>query len=203
MFCGKVIHIISLVPRHSDFCNQKRVEINRRQIPRSSEFQNPRIQREFPRESAVQKGLNLLEFIVLYRRLRIRKLIFWEEIKRDCASIRPKSDDCRLLSGSKDFVAERRNRWRKRKIVCFDGARLSHAEIGEIMITNRSSPTRALKNVITALQSTNIRRRLSSDAEQRDDSNSPGVVCQESVQTVREFRRMYGLLKLKSGKKTG
>ncbi|KAK6919930.1 ATPase, AAA-type, core [Dillenia turbinata] len=78
------------------------------------------------------------------------------------------------------------------------GARLSHAEIGEIMITNRSSPTRALKNVITALQSTNIGRRLTSDAEQRDDSNSPGVISQKSVHTGRESRKLYGLLKLKS-----
>ncbi|XP_061358191.1 AAA-ATPase At2g46620-like [Gastrolobium bilobum] len=91
------------------------------------------------------------------------------------------------------------------------GARLSPAEIGEIMISNRNSPTRALKTVISALQvqsnGGDARRggqRLSNSGSGRssDDTNESGaVICRESVHTVREFRKLYGLLRLGSRKK--
>ncbi|OVA20648.1 AAA+ ATPase domain [Macleaya cordata] len=91
------------------------------------------------------------------------------------------------------------------------GATLSPAEIGEIMIVNRSSPSRALKSVITALQDGrgSTKRRLSESVSTRerseDESSSPRqVICRESVHTVKEFRKLYGLLRLKSsGRKTG
>ncbi|KAL5719143.1 hypothetical protein ACHQM5_011965 [Ranunculus cassubicifolius] len=92
------------------------------------------------------------------------------------------------------------------------GATLSPAEIGEIMIVNRSSPSRALKTVITALQTNGDGRgakvgRRTSDSElsgQRSGEESvetSGVLCTESVHTVREFRKLYGLLRMKSGRK--
>lgn len=90
------------------------------------------------------------------------------------------------------------------------GARLSPAEVGEIMISNRNSPTRALKTVISALQvlsnGVDARRegqRLSHSGSGRNsDDNEPGsVICRESVHTVREFRKLYGLLRLGSRRK--
>ncbi|XP_041016332.1 AAA-ATPase At2g46620-like [Juglans microcarpa x Juglans regia] len=92
------------------------------------------------------------------------------------------------------------------------GASLSHAEIGEIMISNRNSPSRALKSVIAALQSSGDGRgaikagpRLSGSSSGRsvDDSVEPpaSVFCRESVHTVREFRKLYGLLKMGSRRK--
>ncbi|GLT62389.1 hypothetical protein SLA2020_350310 [Shorea laevis] len=91
------------------------------------------------------------------------------------------------------------------------GASLSHAEIGEIMISNRSSPSRALKSVISALQ-TNADARAVSKAGPRlsgsgsgrtvDEASEPAnVFCRESVHTVREFRKLYGLLKMGSRRK--
>ncbi|KAI3983604.1 hypothetical protein MKX01_000616 [Papaver californicum] len=82
-----------------------------------------------------------------------------------------------------------------------NGLTLSPAEIGEIMIVNRSSPSRALKSVITALQdgrgsSSSNRKSISMIREPEDDSSK--VICRESVHTVREFRKLYGLLRLKS-----
>lgn len=91
------------------------------------------------------------------------------------------------------------------------GASLSHAEIGEIMISNRGSPSRALKSVISALQ-TNADARAVSKAGPRLSGNGSGrtgdetsepasVFCRESVHTVREFRKLYGLLKMGSRRK--
>ncbi|KAF7830756.1 AAA-ATPase [Senna tora] len=90
------------------------------------------------------------------------------------------------------------------------GARLTPAEIGEIMISNRNSPSRALKTVITALQSNGgggdgrRGRRLSESGSGRSSEESGetgGVYCRESVHTVREFRKLYGLFRLGSRKK--
>ncbi|KAF8379961.1 hypothetical protein HHK36_027427 [Tetracentron sinense] len=93
------------------------------------------------------------------------------------------------------------------------GAALSPAEIGEIMISNRGSPSRALKSVITALQtngdgrgSGKIGRRLTESTSGRsvdESGDSSGVICRESVHTVREFRKLYGLLRMKSSRRGG
>ncbi|KAJ8627083.1 hypothetical protein MRB53_020390 [Persea americana] len=92
------------------------------------------------------------------------------------------------------------------------GASLSPAEIGEILIVNRGSPSRALKSVIGALQSDGVgvgRRDRGGDGSghgrgdgsghgRSDESELGGaVVCRESVHWVREFRSLYGLLKKK------
>ncbi|KAA8516206.1 hypothetical protein F0562_019385 [Nyssa sinensis] len=92
------------------------------------------------------------------------------------------------------------------------GATLSPAEIGEIMIVNRSSPSRALKTVITALQTNSdargagkMGRRLSESASSRpsaeDSGESVGLVWKDSVPAVKDFRKLYGLLRLKGSKK--
>lgn len=93
------------------------------------------------------------------------------------------------------------------------GASLSPAEIGEIMISNRTSPSRALKSVISALQTegrgggggiSKLPPRLSKSGSDRsgDESGEPGTTfCRESVHTVRELRKLYGLFRLGSRRK--
>ncbi|KAF9667285.1 hypothetical protein SADUNF_Sadunf15G0006700 [Salix dunnii] len=96
------------------------------------------------------------------------------------------------------------------------GSSLTPAEIGEIMISNRNSPTRALKMVISALQfqtSSSDVRRLSKVGQRMSESRSArssrdetgetgGVYCQESgAHTVKEFKKLYGLLRMGSRRK--
>ncbi|KAL0714977.1 hypothetical protein Bca4012_021956 [Brassica carinata] len=90
-----------------------------------------------------------------------------------------------------------------------DGASLSPAEIGELMIANRNSPSRALKSVINALQTDGDRRgtprrlvheRTSSEDYEGDRS---GPLCGGgSSPAVKEFKKLYGLLGLKSNRKS-
>lgn len=89
------------------------------------------------------------------------------------------------------------------------GVSLSPAEVCEIMISNRSSPSRALKSIISAMQSSkssNSGQRLSRNGSNRsgDESGSgesESVICRESINTVKEFRKLYGLLKMGSRRK--
>ncbi|KAK9075245.1 hypothetical protein SSX86_003566 [Deinandra increscens subsp. villosa] len=127
------------------------------------------------------------------------------------------------------------------------GASLSPAEIGEIMIFNRGSPTRALKNVISALKSNTDTKVTIITANKKEeplrlthsvsvggalgvpsgllDHGGPGPVGlpprlmysgsartveevrgsrsfrRDSIPTVREFKKFYGLLKTKNNKK--
>ncbi|XP_030502280.2 AAA-ATPase At2g46620 [Cannabis sativa] len=97
------------------------------------------------------------------------------------------------------------------------GASLSPAEIGELMISNRTSPSRALKSVISALQSSGTgpangasnkmlppQHRLSNSSSGRtgDESVEPATVfCRENMPTVSEFKKLYGLLRLGSRRK--
>ncbi|KAJ6340711.1 hypothetical protein OIU77_008465 [Salix suchowensis] len=96
------------------------------------------------------------------------------------------------------------------------GSSLTPAEIGEIMISNRNSPTRALKMVISALQlqtSSSDVRRLSKAGQRVSESRSArssrdetgetgGVFCQESgAHSVKEFKKLYGLLRMGSRRK--
>ncbi|XVF10139.1 hypothetical protein REPUB_Repub07fG0157000 [Reevesia pubescens] len=85
------------------------------------------------------------------------------------------------------------------------GASLSPAEIGEIMISNRSSPTRALKSVITALQTTGSNaksKRLSNceSARNSDEAGDQGGLFSRD-HSVKDFRTLYGLLKMGSRRK--
>ncbi|CAN1251042.1 AAA-ATPase At2g46620 [Linum perenne] len=94
------------------------------------------------------------------------------------------------------------------EIIQSGGASLSPAEIGEIMISNRGSPSRALKSVITALQASGSRGANNSSRSSTATGTAAvageeggGVFCRESVHTVREFRKLYGLLKMGSRRK--
>ncbi|KAL6642818.1 hypothetical protein ACP70R_020999 [Stipagrostis hirtigluma subsp. patula] len=109
------------------------------------------------------------------------------------------------------------------------GARLSPAELGEIMLANRGSPSRALRTVINALQhvappaptqsqrASSVARppRLTSrwsghldDASTASDANaasqSPragGGFAKDAP--IREFKKLYGLIKYRSRKDMG
>ncbi|KAL5737005.1 hypothetical protein ACOSQ2_031793 [Xanthoceras sorbifolium] len=73
-----------------------------------------------------------------------------------------------------------------------NGPGLTPAHVGELMISNRASPTRALKSVITALEKSKI------------GSGQPveeGLLARESAHTVREFKTLYGLLRIGSRRK--
>lgn len=87
------------------------------------------------------------------------------------------------------------------------GASLSPAEISEIMISNRTSPSRALKTVMSALlthaearAATRNARRLSDSQPVRtvEESGESGIFCTENL---KEIRKLYGLLRIKSSKK--
>ncbi|RWR87648.1 AAA-ATPase-like protein [Cinnamomum micranthum f. kanehirae] len=90
------------------------------------------------------------------------------------------------------------------------GATLSPAEIGEILIANRSSPSRALKSVISALQSNGggsvsvrIERMISESGSGNGRSDlsekSDGVLVRRDscVHNGRVLRRWYGMLRMK------
>ncbi|CAN8253970.1 unnamed protein product [Cochlearia groenlandica] len=93
-----------------------------------------------------------------------------------------------------------------------NGASLSPAEIGELMIANRNSPSRALKTVINALQTDGdrrgtpaIRRRLFHERSVSEDYEGElsGPLCGGgSSPAVKEFKKLYGLLRLKSNRKS-
>ncbi|KAM3378488.1 AAA-ATPase [Capsicum galapagoense] len=98
------------------------------------------------------------------------------------------------------------------------GATMSPAAIGELMIANRSSPSRALKSVITALQSNGNEGKSAGKGKRLSDSaSSPsllplpplapshaeetgGANWKDSVPGAKEVRKLYGLLRLKSCK---
>uniref|UniRef100_A0A1J3GHK7 Putative mitochondrial chaperone bcs1 n=1 Tax=Noccaea caerulescens TaxID=107243 RepID=A0A1J3GHK7_NOCCA len=91
-----------------------------------------------------------------------------------------------------------------------NGASLSPAEIGELMIANRSSPTRALKYVINALQTDGDRRgtarpsllesgsRRSTSEDSSSEMSSP--LCGGGSSPA--VRKLYGLLRIKSSRKS-
>ncbi|KAM0914047.1 hypothetical protein ACQ4PT_011753 [Festuca glaucescens] len=96
------------------------------------------------------------------------------------------------------------------------GARLSPAELGEIMLANRGSPSRALRTVINALQHVaapparppRLSSRLSGHldepntaSESNTTSLSPGGFGKDAP--MREFKKLYGLIKIRSRKEGG
>ncbi|KAL7254363.1 hypothetical protein ACSBR1_008708 [Camellia fascicularis] len=92
------------------------------------------------------------------------------------------------------------------------GSSLSPAEVGEIMISNRTSPSRALKSVITALQIkgdhsglSRVGQRLSASSSCRpsfeESSESGSFFAREGAHTMKEFRKFYGLLRMRSSRK--
>lgn len=91
----------------------------------------------------------------------------------------------------------------------FDGgATMSPAEIGELMLLHRSSPSRALKSVITALQSCSADNRRSCESQPSPLTTSstgdhPAFGPWKETAAAKEIRKLYGLLRLKSSKKSG
>ncbi|OAY62117.1 AAA-ATPase At2g46620 [Manihot esculenta] len=88
------------------------------------------------------------------------------------------------------------------------GASLSPAEISELMIANRNSPSRALKSVITALQtegelrgSLNVGRRLldTGSRNSTDDSGEQlGIFSKENFNAIKYITKLYKLLRVRS-----
>jgi hypothetical protein len=109
------------------------------------------------------------------------------------------------------------------------GARLSPAELGEIMLSNRGSPSRALRTVINALQHvaspSQTQQRAASTARpprltsrwpgHLDDASSAAAEPNAGSQSpssgggfakdapMREFKKLYGLIKYRSRKDIG
>ncbi|KAK9040696.1 hypothetical protein V6N11_015837 [Hibiscus sabdariffa] len=85
-----------------------------------------------------------------------------------------------------------------------NGASLSSAEISELMIANRNSPSRALKTVINALQTDGDGRgALHIGRRSVEEIGEPsGAFCTEGVNAVKEFKKLYGLLRVKSSRKS-
>ncbi|PIN16549.1 AAA+-type ATPase [Handroanthus impetiginosus] len=89
------------------------------------------------------------------------------------------------------------------------GASLSQAEICEIMISNRSSPSRALKTVISALQSdlvSRVGRRLDRSESSRaaNESSEFGSFMKEGqngIHPIKEIKNLYGFLRARSCRK--
>ncbi|XP_059312417.1 AAA-ATPase At2g46620-like [Lycium ferocissimum] len=90
-----------------------------------------------------------------------------------------------------------------------NGATMSHAAIGELMMVNRSSPSRALKSVITALQSNGTEGKITGRGKRLSDSSSSpplplplpqteetgGGNWKDSVPVAKEFRKLLSRLK--------
>ncbi|KAJ6830447.1 AAA-ATPase [Iris pallida] len=85
-------------------------------------------------------------------------------------------------------------------------AKLRPAEVGEMMIANRGSPSRALRTVISALRrSSGSLRNAPSESETYGRSPAFGGLGKEHS-TVRELKNLYGLIRtrgLGSSKKEG
>ncbi|MBA0741400.1 hypothetical protein Gogos_014559, partial [Gossypium gossypioides] len=93
-----------------------------------------------------------------------------------------------------------------------NGASLSPAEIGELMIANRNSPSRALKTVINALQTDgdgrgalNLGRGWCENGSRKpvEEIGEPsGVFCKEGANAIKELKKLYGFLRVKSCRKS-
>uniref|UniRef100_A0A6V7QV15 Uncharacterized protein n=1 Tax=Ananas comosus var. bracteatus TaxID=296719 RepID=A0A6V7QV15_ANACO len=88
------------------------------------------------------------------------------------------------------------------------GGEISPAEVGEIMIANRGSPSRAIKSVIGALQQAGAaaRRRRTGDSwtaaavEKRTDGAATTAAGSGGVgaPAIKEFKKLYGMIKMRS-----
>ena len=87
-----------------------------------------------------------------------------------------------------------------------NGASLSPAEIGELMIANRNSPSRAIKSVITALQTDGDGRGSGGPIVRQmgdDDVDQPdAVMCGEGLHTVKDLRKLYGFFRWKNTRRS-
>ncbi|KAK6141093.1 hypothetical protein DH2020_025174 [Rehmannia glutinosa] len=90
------------------------------------------------------------------------------------------------------------------------GATMSPAEISELMLVNRSSPSRALKSVISALQSNSRNALAARLSESVASSPAPPSMSEDGGGAAawkeampKEIRKLYGMLRLKSCKRPG
>ncbi|KAL1549714.1 AAA-ATPase-like protein [Salvia divinorum] len=79
------------------------------------------------------------------------------------------------------------------------GRTMSPAEISELMLVNRSSPSRALKTVISALESS-PRKVVSGSAASSPTAEDCEAAWKDSL--PKEFRKLYSMLRSKSDKKS-
>lgn len=85
------------------------------------------------------------------------------------------------------------------------GASLSHAEIGELMIANRNSPSRAIKSVIGALQTDGDGRRFGYAIGRQiecDDVDERALCDGDGFPTVKDSRKFYSFFKLRNARRT-
>ncbi|KAK7275405.1 hypothetical protein RIF29_16521 [Crotalaria pallida] len=80
------------------------------------------------------------------------------------------------------------------------GASLSHSEIGELMISNRNSPSRAIKSVIGALRTDGDGRGTEEmiQRQRRDDVDE----SHEGFGRVKDLRRLYSMFKLRNNRRS-
>lgn len=86
------------------------------------------------------------------------------------------------------------------------GATMSPAEISELMMANRSSPSRALKSVISALQTTSsstTAKLMVGRVEPVDESGDSVGGKRDGHHGVKEIKKLYGLLRRKSLRNSG
>ena len=98
----------------------------------------------------------------------------------------------RIMAGSYLGLKDHKLFHRMEEIVD-DGVNLSQAEIGEILISNRSSTARALKAIISASQARKKVESVTSLEEQPESGSERGGG------TLKEIKKLYGLIKLRSG----
>ncbi|XP_058738794.1 AAA-ATPase At2g46620-like [Vicia villosa] len=82
-----------------------------------------------------------------------------------------------------------------------NGASLSPAEIGELMITNRNSPSRAIKSVITALKTDGDGRGCKSIERRRGNDGDDDVGEYASDHSFKERKKLYGFLKSRASRR--
>ncbi|KAL9304148.1 hypothetical protein ACSQ67_021411 [Phaseolus vulgaris] len=83
------------------------------------------------------------------------------------------------------------------------GGSLSPAEISELMIANRNSPSRAIKSVIGALQSDGDGRKYADKIERHlgvDDVDEPSFGGDE-LSTVKDLRKFYSFFKKRNARR--
>lgn len=89
-----------------------------------------------------------------------------------------------------------------------NGSSLSPAEMSELMIANRNSPSRALKSVICALQTDGNGRGTSIIGQPgnglrksvEETGETSEVFSMEDLRPVKEIKKLYGLLRFKSNR---
>lgn len=85
------------------------------------------------------------------------------------------------------------------------GGRISQNEVGKIMISSRGSPSRAIKNVMNALHKSlpPLVKPLHLDNNENEIIRIPGSDRFGKEATVKEIKKLYGLVRRNGSKKEG